>query len=128
MASFEQKYCIGSNDGKYQIIWDISALIKDLENTDFIILNYRVPDLVRINNFFGNAEYAMNSNLKSPCIIVELSKNIEKLIDGNHRLYKANQLNIEYIKCYLLPEEYHKRFIIDYDSDIYKKVIAGFAV
>ena len=66
MASFEQKYSIGSNDGKYQIVWDISALIKDLENTDFTIQKYKVSDLFRINNFFGNAEYAMNTNEEIP--------------------------------------------------------------
>ena len=127
MGSFKQKYCIGSNDGEYQIIWDISALIKDLENTDFIIRHYKVSDLIKINNFFGNAEYAMKTDVEIPCIIVKLNENIEKLIDGNHRLYKANQLNLNSIQCYVLPEEYHKKFIIDYNSDIYEKVIASFA-
>ena len=126
MALFEQKYCIGSNDGEYQIIWDISALIKDLPNDKFTVKHYKVADLIEINNFFGNAEYAMKTDMEIPCIMVKLNENIEKLIDGNHRLYKAKQLNLDSIQCYVLPEEYHKRFIIDYDFNVYEKVIASF--
>jgi len=126
MASFEQKYCIGSNDREHQIIWDISALIKDLTNANLAVKDYKVLDLIKINNFFGDAEYAMKTDVESPCIIVELNESIEKLIDGNHRLYKAKQLNLNSIQCYVLPEEYHKKFIIEYNADTYEKVIASF--
>ena len=127
MAYFEQKYCIGTNDGKHQMFWDISALINDLINTQFPIINYNVLDLVKSNHFFGDSEYAMKTNMEIPCIIVKLSEDIEKLIDGNHRLYKAKQLHHEKIPCYVLPMEYHKKFIIDYDDTVYEKVISDFA-
>ena len=118
----------GHNDGKYQIFWDISALIKDLENVQLPIVNYDVSYLVKLNNFFGNPEYAMKTDIEIPCIIVKLNENIEKLIDGNHRLYKAKQLNLKNISCYVLPVDYHKKFIVDYDSTVYEKVISDFEV
>ena len=126
LSEFEQKYCIGTNDAKYQIFWDISALIKDLQKMQFPIVNYDVLCLSNSNNFFGNPEYAMKTNIENPCIIVKLNEDTEKLIDGNHRLYKVKQLNQENIPCYVLPLEYHKKFIIDYDDNVYDKVISDF--
>ena len=128
MSSFEQKYCIGTRDRQHQVVWDITALLKDLQDTHFPIQNYKVSDLVNKNNFFGNPEYAMNTDIEKPCIIVTLCNNAEKLIDGNHRLYKAKQLNLDFIPCYILPFEYHKNFIINYNFEIYDKVVADFAV
>jgi len=126
MSSFEQKYCLGTNDGQYQMFWDLSALIKDLSGANVPIKNYDVGALSKANDFYGNSEYAMKTDVEKPCIIAVLNEKTEKLIDGNHRLYKAKQLKLERIPCYVLPEEYHKKFIIDYDDSIYKKVIADF--
>lgn len=68
----------------------------------------------------------MKTDTENPCIIVELAENIKKLIDGNHRLYKAKQLNLESIPCYVLPKEYHQKFIVEYDDYIYDKVVSDF--
>ena len=127
MPSFEQKYRIGTKDGQYHIFWDITALLKDLPYTHFPILQYKATDLFKSNNFYGNYEYAMNTNLDNPCIIAKLNNSIEKIIDGNHRLYKAIQLNINTIPCYVLPLEYHVKFIVDYNADVYKRIISEFA-
>jgi hypothetical protein len=123
---FEQKYCIGTNDGKHQLFWDISALINDLMNVDFPIISYNVSHLTKLNSFNGNTEYAMKTDIEMPCIVVKLNENIEKLIDGNHRLYKAKQLNIENIPCYILPVKYHTKFIINYDNAVYEQVVSSF--
>ena len=70
----------------------------------------------------------MSDNIEQPCIIVKLNEKLEMFIDGNHRLYKARNLNIENIPCYVLPTEYHKKFIIDYNSEIYEKIVAEYTV
>jgi len=126
MSSFEQKYCIGSKDGKHKVFWNITALLKDLQNAAFMADNRNVADLITHNDFYGDPEYAMKTDVKCPCIVVVLSDGFEKLIDGNHRLFKASQLKLQIIPCYVLPFDYHKKFIVDYDSDIYEKVIADF--
>ena len=126
MLSFEQKYCMGTNDRKFQFFWDISAMLKDFQTAQLSIKYYNVSDLFKTNPFFGNAEYAMSANVDDPCIIVRLTDNMEKLIDRNHRLYKAKQLGYDSIPCYVLPLDYHKRFIIDYDDNIYKSVVEDF--
>jgi hypothetical protein len=126
ISDFEQKYCIGTNDGKLKIFWDVTAIIKNLSYEQFPIKYYTVTKLSETNNFFGDSKYAMQTNIECPCVIVQLTDNFEKLIDGNHRLYKAKQLKLECIPCYVLPLEYHKKFIIDYDVDIYEKVVSDF--
>ena len=126
MASFKQKYCMGTKDGKLKIFWDISAILNDLKDNTISPVQYCVHDLIEQNNFFGDREYAMKTDISKPCLIVQLNKNLEKLIDGNHRLYKAQQLQLATIPCYLLPLEFHINFIIDYDKLIYDKVISDF--
>ncbi len=128
MASFEQKYCIGTKDGKFKILWDISAILNDLQSKEISPVQYCVDYLFKQNGFYGNPEYAMTTDTNKPCIIVELNENIEKMIDGNHRLFKAKQLNLTNIPCYLLPLEYHQKFIDDYDKSVYDKVISNFAL
>jgi len=127
MISFEQKYSMGTQGGKYQIVWDISALISDLKHASFTIENCKVSCLAQSNLFFGDPAYAMRTNLEIPCIIVQLGEDIEKLIDGHHRLYKARQLHRGYMPCYVLPIEYHKKFIVGYDDVVYETVISAYA-
>lgn len=40
--------------------------------------------------FYGDEAYAMSTDLLKPLIVVKLADNIDKLIDGNHRLFKQN--------------------------------------
>jgi hypothetical protein len=128
MSCFEQKYCIGTNDGKHQIFWNIASMLEQLNTEEFPVEYRKVPELSVMNNFFGDPEYALCTDIKKPCIVIKLKDNIEKLIDGNHRLYKANLLHLDFIPCYVLPKEYHKKFIIDFDEDIYNKVVEDFTV
>ena len=73
-----------------------------------------------------NPEYAMETDIGKPCIIIKLNEDTEIFVDGNHRLYKARKLNVEDIPCYVLPAEYHKNFIVDYDPIIYEKITAEY--
>jgi len=123
---FEQKYSIGTRDGQHQIIWDITALLQELKNANIPVHSRNVSDLAAKNNFFGNPGHAMDSDIEIPCIIALLCDGIEKLIDGNHRLYKAKKMNLETIPCYVLQKEYHTKFIVNYDSESYDKVIMDF--
>ena len=127
MPSFEQKYCMGTRDGTHQIFWDIAALTKDLQEKRLPIQQRKVSDLLEFNDFSGDPAYAMGTDIEEPCIVVELNDEIEKLIDGNHRLYKAMLLHLDTVPCYVLPFEYHSKFIIDYTFSKYKKVVKDYS-
>ena len=66
----------------------------------------------------------MNTDTTIPLVIASVEDNKEKLLDGNHRLYKAKMLKIEKLHCYVLPLEFHKRFIENYDEELYNKGIS----
>lgn len=120
----EQKYQIGTESGK--ILWDISKLLKDISN--FEIKSFDVKQLAESNNFFGNMEYAMKTDITIPLIVIELVKGKTKLIDGNHRLFKANKFNVNKISCYFLKKHEHKKYIIDFNDELYNKIVAEFKV
>lgn len=124
MSSFEQKYKIGTQSGS--LLWDITKLILSLENSKIPTKEYSVEELYNQNNFTGNESYALSTNIEEPCIVVELNDDKQKLIDGNHRLFKAHKLGKQTISVYYLPQNYHTKYIVDFDPDLYKKIVDEF--
>lgn len=119
-----EKYQIGTKSGS--ISWDITEVKKSIGKENYNIKKMKVKELVSYNLFNGNSEYAMETDINIPCIVVELCDGKNKLIDGNHRLYKANKLGVEIIDCYYLNEDEHIRYIIDFNREIYRKVVNEF--
>ena len=115
----EQKYQIGNEYGS--IMWDIEKLLKDISR--FAIKEYDVKYLAQNNPFHGNEEHVMDSDITQPLIIVNLTENVDKRIDGNHRLQKALQLGLEKIKAYILSYEEHREYIVDFNEVIYYDVV-----
>lgn len=106
----EQKYQIGNAYGS--VIWDIEKLLKDIGK--FYIKSFDVKHLALNNPFHGNEDYAMSTDITQPLIIVNLTENADKLIDGNHRLRKALKLGIEKIDALYLSIEEHRDYIVNY--------------
>jgi hypothetical protein len=124
MGAENEKYQIGTKSGN--ILWDISELKNSIEKGNYKISEMNVKELVSYNFFNGNSHYAMETDISNPCIVVELCDGKDKLIDGNHRLYKANKLRVETINCYYLTKTEHIKYIIEFDSDFYDKVVNEF--
>lgn len=118
----EQKYQIGTISGN--IMWDIEKIKKDI--SQYVIKEYHTFELIEENPFYGNEQYAMSTDISIPLIVVELKKGKRKLIDGNHRLFKANKLGHKTIAAYYLSEEQHKKYIVEYDEKLYKKIVEEF--
>ena len=116
----EQKYQIGNEYGS--IMWDIEKLLKDIEK--FRTRTFDVKHLALNNPFHGNEEYAMTTDITQPLIIVNLTENIDKLIDGNHRLQKALKLGVATIDAYCLSFEEHRDYIVYFNEDIYHHVVS----
>lgn len=116
----EQKYQIGNEYGS--IMWDIEKILKDKGR--FKTREYDVKYLASNNPFHGNEEYVMNTDIKQPLIVVNLTENVDKLIDGKHRLQKALKLGIQRITAYSLSFEEHRNYIVDYEAQIYSDVVS----
>lgn len=115
----EQKYQIGNEYGA--IVWDIEKILESKD--EFEMREYDVNVLAANNPFHGDEDYAMSTDISKPLIVAELSADIDKLIDGSHRLQKALALGTEKIAAYHLSFDEHRRFIVDYDEEIYLAVI-----
>lgn len=115
----EQKYQIGNDYGS--IMWDIEKILNNKQS--FKIKVFCVEELAISNSFYGNLEYAMKTDITQPLIVVQLSENTDKLIDGNHRLQKALKKGIKKIAAYYLSFEEHHKYIVGYDAEMYRKVV-----
>ncbi len=115
----EQKYQIGNDYGS--IMWDVERILDDKKL--FKMKEYDVEELAASNLFYGDPEYAMQTDITQPLIVVQLTENIDKLIDGNHRLQKALKTGMKTISVYYLSFDEHHNYILNYDDEIYRKVV-----
>ena len=115
----EQKYQIGNAHGS--ILWDISLMLKDKMN--FTLCSFAVEKLISENPFHGDEAYAMGTDIREPLIVARLDDGLDKLIDGNHRLYKMRQMGRPRVQAYYLTFEEHRRYIVDFDEKVYWEVV-----
>jgi len=102
----------------------VAALLEDSEQ--FELIEVSVDELFAENNFCGNKDYAMTTDLSQPLVLAQLCAGKDKLIDGNHRLYKAEMLGIKTLSAYYLVPEQHQKYIIAFERELYNKIVAEF--
>ena len=118
----EQKYQIGTNSGT--ILWNISEMLK--YTSQYAKQLMKVDDLVKNNFFSGQIEHAMGTDINNPIVVINLCDGKDKVIDGNHRLFKARNHGIEYIEAYYLKQNQHTRYIENYDEELYEVIVSEF--
>lgn len=116
----EQKFQIGNAWGT--ILWDVSAMLAQC--SAYPIVRCSTEALASQFPFHGDADYATQTRLEKPGILVQLHGDQLMLIDGNHRLRKAVMEKRPFFDCYYLKEEEHIRYIVSYDVQIYRDVVA----
>lgn len=115
----EQRYRIGTTSG--HLMWNVGSMLANLSS--FELVSFNVDALSESNPFHGNTDYAMTTDLSKPIIVVELAENKFKVIDGNHRLFKARSRGIETRSAYYLTKAEQIRFIEDYNEETYHEII-----
>ena len=105
-------------------MWNINMILDKI--TTFPTIMCDVAELFRQNPFHGNEDYALTTDISKPLIIAALSEHKDQVIDGNHRLFKASKLKIRELPAIYLTKEEHIRFIVNYDEQVYDKVISEF--
>ena len=78
--------------------------------SDFVVEEVAVDDFPREFSSI-NDEHMKNVQIQEPVILAEISPGRYNLIDGNHRMEKARQLKIKYMKAYRLNVKQHIRFL-----------------
>lgn len=102
----------------------MAALLDDADQ--FELIEVSVDGLAAYNRFCGDKEYAMTTDLTQPLVLVQLCAGKDKLIDGNHRLYKAKLLGVKTLSAYYLTPEQHQKYIIEFERDLYDKIVSEF--
>ena len=116
----EQKYQIGNEYGS--VMWDVEMLLDNIDK--YSTRTFDVKNLALNNPFHGNEEYAMNTDIAKPLIVVNLTDNVDKVIEGNHRLQKALKLGVGEIVAYYLSFEEHRDYIVDFNEAIYCQIVS----
>ena len=115
----EQKYPMGTESGS--LLWNIGRMLEDA--AAFRVVSRSITELAEGNPFHGDPEYAMETDLTKPLILAELQEGKYKLLDGNHRLYKARALHVDRLPVYFLTREEHIRYIENYEEETYRKIM-----
>lgn len=115
----EQKYQMGTESGS--LLWNIGRMLEDA--AAFRVVSRSITELAEGNPFHGDPEYAMETDLTKPLILAELQEGKYKLLDGNHRLYKARALHVDRLPVYFLTREEQIRYIENYEEKTYRKIM-----
>lgn len=115
----EQKYQMGTESGS--LLWNIGRMLEDAGT--FQVVSRSTAELAEGNPFHGDPEYAMETDLSRPLILAELQEGKYKLLDGNHRLYKARALQVDRLPVYFLTREEQIRYIENYEEETYRKIM-----
>ena len=115
----EQKYQMGTESGS--LLWNIGRMLEDAPT--FRVVSRGTEELAEGNPFHGDPEYAMETDLSKPLILAELWPGKYKLLDGNHRLYKARALHVDRLPVYFLTREEHIRYIENYQEGTYCRIM-----
>lgn len=112
--SFDEKYCFGTNDGE-KIFWNISKMRSYIKKHNIPKKIFLISDLYKFNKSPINEEHAIKTDYNIPGLIVELieGKLFYKLIDGNHRLYKAKISGETTFSCYYFSFDEQIKFVVD---------------
>lgn len=119
-----QKYHFANENGI--LIWDITAILEDIDhNPEAYSIRYLPTSILsRHNNAHVSRTQAMLTDISKPLVVAELSPNHLLLIDGNHRLFKAELLGIQQVPCYYLPVKQQQHFIQHFRPAEYKRIIS----
>lgn len=120
-----QKYHYATENGI--LIWDVTSILEDIQThpDDYTIRYLSTARLAEHNDARVSHTQAMLTDLSKPLVVAELSKDHLLLIDGNHRLFKAESLGLEKVPCYYLPREQQQHFIMHFRPSEYDRIIAG---
>lgn len=101
--------------------FNISEMLKYIEKNyeEFRLVEIQVSDYTSFSKI--EESQLENININKPGIIAEISPENYNLIDGNHRIKKAQSLNIDKFMVYKIPVETHINFLTNHNS--YKKYI-----
>ena len=102
-------------------MWDISLMLQDKKS--FKLCTFSIEKLLSENPFYGDEVYAMRTDIQEPLIVVQLDHDLDKLIDGNHRLYKMSKMGVTHLQAYYLSFEEHSRYIVDFDEKRYWDIV-----
>ncbi len=119
-----QKYHFATENGI--LIWDITSILEDIEShPDNYTVRYLPTSLLTDHNESRVSHTrAMATDISKPLVVAELSEGHMLLIDGNHRLYKAETLGMKNVPCYYLTQKQQQHFIVHFRPAEYDRIVA----
>lgn len=105
------------------LLWDIEALRRDVENLKFSVEVRRML-IVNIRGLYrlGN-EDVMGADIGVFPIVASLSRDKYCVLSGGEQIEKAWRLGFKSIDCYYVKPAQHKKYLLDYDEEIYLRAV-----
>ncbi len=92
--------------------FNISRIIEDIEYGKLIVVKEALNVKEWAGRFFSiNEEHMPNVKLGKPIILAEIAPERFNIIDGHHRLEKANREGVPTIEAYKLLAEQHIKYL-----------------
>lgn len=108
------------------LLWELGKIEQDIEARRFSfeqkrMLVVNLMGLYRINDVDWT-----QVDLSVPPIVAALDSNKYCVLSGGEQIEKARLLGFRELRCFYLKPSQHKRYIVDYDEDIYRRAVSEY--
>lgn len=109
----------------FDIIWDIERLFSDIDCGTVTCRKERTL-LANINDYNENDvddKSLLDADITERIVVFELADRQNCLVDGSMAKRKAEKLGIITAEVLIIPFSAHKKYIFNFDKEIYRSVI-----
>lgn len=109
----------------YDIVWDIDRLFRDVDSGAVSCRCERIL-LANINDYSdgdGSDGNLLDADITERIVVFELADRHNCLVNGSMAKRKAEKLGIITAEVLIIPFSVQRKYIINYDKDLYKTTI-----
>ncbi len=105
------------------VLWDLPRLERDIymRKYDFKVRSLPVVDLVGQCPPICGSD--MLCDISAFPIVLSLAPDKYCLASGEAQINKARRLGFWDLECYFVEPRLHKKYIIDYDAEVYRRAV-----
>lgn len=105
------------------VLWDVDRIIRDIR-VGKLMPKFRMMSVPDLREQCGYVNYDVSDcDLGNTPIVAHLAKEKYRVLVGEEQICKSGDLFIKNIRCFYLEPHEHKRYIVDYDKEVYCRAV-----
>ena len=106
--------------------WNLDEIERDIERSRFVVELKRMLVVNLVGLYTLEDVDWTKVDVSIPPIVASLGADKYCVLSGGEQIEKARLLGFKTLRCFFLKPSQHKRYIIDYDEEIYRRAVSEY--